>query len=160
MNLPHRNDRRRSTVGLLHTLGFTHVMFPNVTLASDIDPDALVENQFVRPEAIDAILAREDKGPGALRAYLANALDQVSETAPASLANVLQLSLWWMFALASNQVFCTSDILSCARSTWSTQPSCRICQCLPSWRTISCQWATFARSAPDVKTTAAGWWAE
>jgi hypothetical protein len=118
MNLPHRNDRRRSTEGLLHTLGFTHVIFPNVTLASDIDPDALVENQFMKPEAIDAILDRKDKGPGALRAYLANALDQVSETAPASLAHVLQLTLWGMFALASNEVFLHlrgSDTLSCAR---------------------------------------------
>lgn len=81
MNLPHRSDRRRSIEGLLQTLGFTHVIFPKITLASDIDLDALVQNQFVHIEAIDAILARKDKGPGALRAYLANALDQVSRAA-------------------------------------------------------------------------------
>ncbi len=81
MNLPHRNDRRQSTEDLLHTLGFTHVNFPEVTLASAIDPDALVEDMSVSREAIDAILSRKDKGPGALRAYLANALDQVDRTA-------------------------------------------------------------------------------
>jgi hypothetical protein len=81
MNLPHRNDRRRGTESLLQTLGFTYVIFPKVTLASDIDPDALVQDKFVSREAINAILARKDKGPGSLRAYLANALDQVSQTA-------------------------------------------------------------------------------
>jgi hypothetical protein len=81
MNLPHRSDRRRSTEDLLRTLGFEHVIFPNVTLASAIDPGALVQDHFVSPEAINSILSRSDKGPGALHAYLANALDQVGRTA-------------------------------------------------------------------------------
>jgi hypothetical protein len=78
MNLPHRRDRRRSTEALLHSMGFARVVFPNATLASAIDPDALVALGRVRRAAIDAILARKDKGPPALRSYLANALDQVA----------------------------------------------------------------------------------
>jgi len=77
MNLPYRSDRRRSTQALLRALGFDNVVFPNVTLASAIDPDALIRDRAVSPEAIHAITTREDLGPGALHAYLANALDQV-----------------------------------------------------------------------------------
>jgi hypothetical protein len=77
MNLPHRHDRRRNMEGLLRSLGFSHVIFPYVTLASAIDVASLVECGFVQKKAVDAILSRSDKGPRALPAYLANALDQV-----------------------------------------------------------------------------------
>ena len=77
MNLPHRRDRRRSTEALLRSMGFARAIFPNATPASAIDPDALVAQGRVRRTAVDAILARKDKGTPALRAYLANALDQV-----------------------------------------------------------------------------------
>jgi hypothetical protein len=77
MNLPRRHDRRRNLEVLLRSLGFSQIIFPNVTLASEIDVAALVENGFVQQKAVDAILAGRDKGPSALPAYLANALDQV-----------------------------------------------------------------------------------
>ena len=78
MNLAHRADKRRSTAALLRSLGFARAVFPDATPASSIDPDALVERGLVRRAAVDAILARKDKGPPALRPYLANALDQVA----------------------------------------------------------------------------------
>uniref|UniRef100_A0A7S0M6B3 Uncharacterized protein n=1 Tax=Cryptomonas curvata TaxID=233186 RepID=A0A7S0M6B3_9CRYP len=104
MNLPHRNDRRRSTEGLLSTLGFTNVIFPNVTLASAIDPDALVQDKFVSRKAIDAILARKDKGPGALRAYLANALDQVDVVRAAVMQNLP------LFAIMEDDLMPVGDV--------------------------------------------------
>jgi hypothetical protein len=86
MNLPHRRDKRRSTEALLRALGFARAAFPDATPAAAVDPDALVARGLVRRAAVDAILARRDKGPRALRAYLANALDQVSPARPARCA--------------------------------------------------------------------------
>jgi hypothetical protein len=82
MNLQHRTDKRRHTEKLLCDLGFSNVSFPPTTRADDVDIAALVQAGVVSARAIPRIIG--EHGPGALRPYVATAVDRVRALARAA----------------------------------------------------------------------------
>eukprot|EP00961_Rhodomonas_salina_P191033 2577830-Rhodomonas_salina.3 len=89
MNLPSRSDRRNHMERLLPALGFTDIRFPETTHKSQIDVEALLKEGKVERAAITEIEGMDGReagqgklnitsvNAGPVRAYLANALDQV-----------------------------------------------------------------------------------
>ncbi|EKX37960.1 hypothetical protein GUITHDRAFT_144640 [Guillardia theta CCMP2712] len=75
MNLPHRHDRRSHMESLLRSAGFSNFFMFSNTPAQDIDISQLLRERKITKETIDDISSKF--GGGAVRAYIANTLDQV-----------------------------------------------------------------------------------
>ena len=86
MNLKHRdvkrNDKRLHMERLLCELGFSNVSFPIMMHADDLDIASLILSEVVSVEAIASITDKH--GAGALRPYLATAVDCVRMLAHAA----------------------------------------------------------------------------
>ena len=94
MNLASRADRRAHMEALIPAVGFLPPIFPDVRAAADIDIEALVAQGRLSREAVLKITTRPDKGPHAVRAYVAHALS-VLDTLRAAVDAELE---WFLIA--------------------------------------------------------------
>jgi hypothetical protein len=84
LNLRHRTDRRAHMERMLHSIGFSNLIFPNTTAAADLDIPEMLRQGRTTEAGLRRLRAR--LGPAAVRPHLAHALQYLDVLAAAAAA--------------------------------------------------------------------------